>query len=61
MKKWFTSKTLIFNTLTIIALLGDYLQGDFVASHPEYASLIGAVVAGVNWGLRLITNKGLEK
>ncbi len=60
MKKWYQSKTIIVNVLTMIAAVGVFLQGDFVAANPEYATMIAAVIAGVNIALRFVTSKEIK-
>jgi hypothetical protein len=54
-KNWRTSKTLWFNFLSIVAVLAEYAAGVGWITIGKEAS----VIAVVNIGLRLLTDKGI--
>lgn len=56
MKAWFTSKTLILNTLTLTASLLTVAAGsDLVSQYPKAAALLAAALSAVNIALRFVT------
>lgn len=56
MKAWFTSKTLIINTLTLAASLLTVAAGsDLVAQYPRAAAGIAAGLSAINIALRFLT------
>jgi len=56
MKAWFTSKTVILNTLTLAASILTVAAGsDLVAQYPKAAALIAAGLSAVNIALRFVT------
>lgn len=56
-KKWWMSKTLWFNGLSIIVLVVDHLSGQNVIPKEAAVSIIGVV----NMILRVVTNKPVSK
>jgi len=57
MKKWYTSKTLWLNTIALGYTVYQLMTGNTAPLDPQVQV---AILAGVNWLLRLITNNGLE-
>ncbi len=55
MKKWYTSKTLIFNTLAAVAVVIQAATGTAWLD----AELQAAIIVVLNVALRLVTNAGL--
>lgn len=56
MKAWFTSKTVIINTLTLAASLLTVAAGsDLVAQYPKAAASIAAGLSAINIVLRFVT------
>ena len=56
-KKWYTSKTVVFNALAAISIVVQAATGEAWLD----ASVQGAIIVIANLILRLITGKGLEK
>jgi len=61
MKKWFQSKTVIVNLLTLCAGVVGYLVGDdLIKDNESLLALLIAVQGGVNVILRFITTKPIK-
>lgn len=56
-KKWFTSKTLWVNTIALGYTIYQLVTGTQAALDPQVQM---AILAGINWVLRLITKQGIE-
>jgi len=60
-KKWYLSKTLWVNLLTLLAGLLGYLLGqDLVQEYPALVSVFVAIQGFVNIILRLVTSKAIQ-
>jgi hypothetical protein len=53
-KKWYLSKTLIVNTLMLVAMFAATASGVEIP-----AELQGSIMVIVNWVLRIVTNEKL--
>jgi uncharacterized membrane protein len=53
-KRWFRSKVVWFNILSLIAVIAAWL-----AHYPEYAEAAGLIAAAVNIGLRWTTKEAI--
>lgn len=57
-KKWYQSKTLWVNVLTLVAGTVGYIAGhDLIADHSSVVALLVAIQGGVNVALRFVTVK----
>ncbi len=57
MKKWYQSKTVIVNLLTLGVTLFTAMQGsELIAQNASLVAFLGMVVSGVNIALRLVTS-----
>jgi hypothetical protein len=61
MKKWFTSKTIIVNVLTLaVGVLAVFTGSEWVMNDPQVAATLLSVVAAVNIVLRLFTSTAIR-
>ncbi len=61
MKKWWQSKTLWINSLTVIGvMIVTLMDNSIIQDNPETVAGLGAALALSNMILRLITNTGVE-
>ena len=61
MKRWFQSKTMVINLLTLVVGLLATVQGaDWIMSNPVASAVVLAAVGGVNMVLRFVTYKGIQ-
>ena len=58
-KPFWQSKTLIVNTLTLLAgIIGVFIGSDFVSAYPEFTMLLSTIVLPViNLILRMVTDQ----
>lgn len=57
-KKWYESKTVWVNVLTLVAGMVGYLAGhDLIADHASAVAVLVAIQGGVNVALRFVTAK----
>lgn len=60
MKKWWTSKTMIVNILTLCAGVLAVVSGsEWIMENPTASAVVLAIVGGVNMLLRLFTSKAI--
>lgn len=60
-KRWYKSKTVWVNALTLVASVAVAMQGDTEITNPQVVSALGAVLAGVNLVLRFVTQQPVGK
>ena len=61
MKKWYQSKTMIVNLLTLGAgILAVFTGSEWIMTNPQVAALLVAAVGTVNMLLRLFTSEAIK-
>jgi len=61
MKRWFASKTIWSNLVTLGIGVAGYLQGhELIAEHPEIVAGFTVVIAALNLALRFVTTKPIQ-
>ncbi len=59
MKKWYQSKTMLVNLLTLVAGLLVVISNEQWIMN-DYSGYVLGVIGFVNCGLRMVTNEGVE-
>ena len=61
MKKWYQSKTIWINVLTLgVGVLAVFTGSEWIMQHPQAAAILVAVSGTMNMLLRLFTSTGIE-
>lgn len=58
-KKWYTSRTLWFNALSLVVIIASTLADPALVTNPQIVAGAGAVVTIANACLRLVTNSAI--
>lgn len=60
-KKWYLSKTLIFNVLTTIGgVLAAFQASDWIMQNPQISAIVLSGIGLVNFGLRIFTSEPIK-
>ncbi len=61
MKKWYKSRTMAVNVLTLVVSVVAVFEGtDWIMANPAMAAVIVSVMSALNVYLRLITSKAIK-
>lgn len=61
MKKWYKSRTMIVNLLTLAIGVAGVIEGtDWIMANPSMAAMIVSIIGALNIYLRLNTSKAIK-